>query len=291
MNTLIELCSLAPIHNPANIIGIKASLAAFKNLPQVAVFDTAFHQSMSSQTYIYPLPYALYEQHGIRRYGFHGTSHYYVSQEAAKMLNKSVDDTNVITAHLGNGCSVTAVSKGKSIDTSMGFTPLSGVAMGTRSGDLDPGVILHLINQLNYTPKEIDNLLNKNSGLMGISGISNDCRTLEEQALEENNPKAQLALDVFCLSIAKSIAAMTTNIPTLDALVFTGGIGENSHYIRANIIKHLSILRFAIDEKNNLAARFGQSMNIATVGTPAILVIPTNEEGVIASQTHQLIQG
>ncbi|NMP32468.1 acetate kinase [Thalassotalea sp. M1531] len=291
MTTLKDLCSLAPIHNPANIVGIEASLSAFEQLPQVAVFDTAFHQSMSEMAYRYPLPASLYEQHGIRKYGFHGTSHYFVSRQAAKMLNKPIECTDVITAHLGNGCSVTSVSQGKSVDTSMGFTPLSGVAMGTRSGDLDPGVILHLINQLGYSPQTIDKLLNKESGLMGLSKISNDCRTLEQEALENNNTQARLALDVFSFTIAKSILAMTASLTKLDAVVFTGGIGENSSYVRTCVTKHLKLLGLSIEENLNIQARFGQQLNIAQQNSPAILVIPTDEEGVIAEQTYQLIQG
>ncbi|MAG75590.1 MAG: acetate kinase [Colwelliaceae bacterium] len=291
MATLEELCTLAPLHNPANIIGIEAARAAFEALPQVAVFDTAFHQTMPEKAYTYALPRNLYSEHGVRKYGFHGTSHYYVSRQAADYLNKNIDDTSVITAHLGNGCSITAIENGESRDTSMGFTPLAGVAMGTRCGDIDPGIIFHLLNNLNYSTEAVDKLLNKESGLLGISEISNDCRTLEEQALEQNNPQAKLALDVFCFSIAKAIAAMTTSLSKLDAVIFTGGIGENSSYVRQEVIKQLSLLQLFLDDTANEKTIRGQAGNIASDNSPVILVIPTDEEWVIASQTLALIKG
>ncbi|WP_448211498.1 acetate kinase [Colwellia sp. MEBiC06753] len=288
---LEELCSIAPLHNPANIIGINAASKAFKQLPQVAVFDTAFHQTMPKVAFTYPIDKALYQQQGIRKYGFHGTSHYFVSQQAAAMVNLPIEQTQFITVHLGNGCSVAAVAQGKSVDTSMGFTPLAGVAMGTRCGDIDPGIIFHLINHLDYPVEAVEKLLNNQSGLLGVSGISNDCRTLEQAALEDNNQDAQLALDVFCLSIAKAIAAMAASLTQLTGVVFTGGIGENSDYLRAQIIEHLSLLNLAIDDQKNQQARFGKSLNIAAKTSPAILVIPTNEEWVIAKQTYAVTQG
>ena len=291
METLEELCTLAPLHNPANIVGIEAARAAFETLPQVAVFDTAFHQTMPEKAYTYALPRSLYSEHGVRKYGFHGTSHYYVSRQAAEHLNQNINETSVVTAHLGNGCSITAIENGESRDTSMGFTPLAGVAMGTRCGDIDPGIIFHLLNNLDYSTEAVDKLLNKESGLLGISQISNDCRTLEEQALEQNNPQAKLALDVFCLSIAKAIAAMTTSLSKLDAVVFTGGIGENSSYVREEVIKQLSLLQLSLDEASNERMVRGQAGNIASENSPAILVIPTDEEWVIASQTLALIKG
>ncbi|REL26746.1 acetate kinase [Thalassotalea euphylliae] len=290
MAQLKKLSNLAPLHNPANIIGIEAALAAFEHLPQVAVFDTAFHQSIPNKAFLYAVPQKLYKEHSIRKYGFHGTSHYFVSREAANMLGKDINELSLVTVHLGNGCSLAAIEAGQSVDTSMGFTPLAGVTMGTRSGDIDPGVIFHLTSHCGYTVEQVDAMLNKESGLLGLSGISNDCRTLEEQALEENNPQAKLALDVFSFTIAKSLAAMTVSLSKLDGIVFTGGIGENSDYVRDQVIKQLSVLGLSLNEALNAQAIRGKSLNIATEQSPAILVVPTNEEWVIANQTHQLIQ-
>ncbi|MGL6123677.1 MAG: acetate kinase, partial [Shewanella sp.] len=218
----IEDCaSLAPLHNPAHLIGIRAAIASFPKLPQVAVFDTAFHQSMPDRAYVYALPYKLYREHGIRRYGMHGTSHLFVSREAAKMLNKPIEETNVICAHLGNGASVTAIKGGKSVDTSMGLTPLEGLVMGTRCGDLDPSIIYHLVNQLGYTLEEVNNLMNKQSGLLGISELTNDCRGIEE-GYADGHKGATLALEIFCYRLAKYIASYTVPLGRLDAVIFTG---------------------------------------------------------------------
>ena len=283
-----KLASLAPLHNPANLIGIRATMDAFAELPQVAVFDTAFHQTMPEKAYLYAIPYSLYKEHGIRRYGFHGTSHYFVANQAAEMLNLPIEQTNLITAHLGNGCSISAIANGQSVDTSMGLTPLEGVAMGTRSGDIDPGLLLHLERTLGYSIEQVDKLLNKESGLKGLSQMSNDCRTLEEAAIENNDEKAILALDVFCYRIAKTIASYSAALNKLDALVFTGGIGENSDYIREKVLSHLSLLGFELNEQQNIDCRFGQSGNISN--SRPCLVIPTNEEWVIAEQTLQVIK-
>jgi len=284
-----DLSRLAPLHNPANLIGINASEAIFSDLPQVAIFDTAFHQTMPEKAYLYGIPYALYKEHGIRRYGFHGTSHYFVAQEAAKALNQTLDESSFISAHLGNGCSVTAIKNGASVDTSLGFTPLEGVMMGTRSGDIDPGIIFHLVNQLDYTTEQVSHLLNKESGLLGVSGLSNDCREIEDAWLKYKNPRAKLALDVFCYRIAKSIASFTASLTSLDALIFTGGIGENSNLIRECIISQLGLLNFYVSNDKNETCRFGQTGYINTHNSRHILVIPTNEEWVIAEQTSQLI--
>ena len=219
-----NLARLAPLHNPANLTGIIAAETAFPTLPQVAIFDTAFHQTMPEKAYIYGIPYRLYTQHGIRRYGFHGTSHYFVAKQVAKMLNKPLAQCSFISAHLGNGCSVTAIKDGKSVDTSLGMTPQEGIMMGTRSGDVDPGIIFHLINQLNYSVDDVENMLNKQSGLLGVSGISNDCRTIETAYTEDHNQQAKLALEVFCYRIAKAIASYTASLITLDGIIFTGGI-------------------------------------------------------------------
>jgi len=244
---------------------------------------------MPEKAYIYGIPYSLYQEHGIRRYGFHGTSHYFVAQEAAKTLIKPINESSFISAHLGNGCSVSAIKNGESVDTSLGLTPLEGVMMGTRSGDLDPGIIFHLINQLGYTTEQVSHLLNKESGLLGVSGLSNDCREIEEAWLKDKNPRAKLALDVFCYRIAKSIASFSASLTSLDALIFTGGIGENSKLIRECIIAQLSLLNFYVSNDKNEACRFGNSGFINTAHSRNILVIPTNEEWVIAEQTAQLL--
>ena len=283
---------LAPLHNPANLIGINACQQAFGDLPQVAVFDTAFHQTMPEKAFIYGLPYELYKQHGVRRYGFHGTSHYFVANQAAKLLNKPLDECSFITAHLGNGCSITAIKNGQSVDTSLGMTPLEGVMMGTRSGDVDAGIIFHLVNQLGYKIDEVDKLLNKESGLLGVSTFSNDCRALEEAMHDENHPKsaqAKLALTIFCYKIAKSIASYSASLTQLDGLIFTGGIGENSVWVRQNIVQQLSLLNFYLDDEKNDKAFAGVSGNIAAKQARPCWVITTNEEWVIAEQTQQLL--
>ena len=290
VKTAIEkLARLAPLHNPANLTGIIAAEAAFPTLKRVAIFDTAFHQTMPEKAYIYGIPYALYKQHGIRRYGFHGTSHYFVAQQAANILNKPLAQCSFISAHLGNGCSIAAIKDGKSVDTSLGMTPLEGVMMGTRSGDIDPGIIFHLINQLNYSVQDVDNMLNKQSGLLGVSGISNDCRTIETAYIEDHNVQAALALEVFCYRIAKAIASFTASLTVLDGIIFTGGIGENSDIIREKILAQLSLLNFTVDDEANLAMRFGKSGLISSEGSRSAWVIATNEEWVIAEQTFQLL--
>ncbi|MGB5143954.1 MAG: acetate kinase [Shewanella indica] len=286
----IEDCaSLAPLHNPAHLIGIRAAMASFPSLPQVAVFDTAFHQSMPEHAFVYALPFKLYREHGIRRYGMHGTSHLFVSREAAKVLGKELADTNVICAHLGNGASVTAVKGGKSMDTSMGLTPLEGLVMGTRCGDIDPSIIYHLVHQLGYTLEEVNNLLNKQSGLLGISELTNDCRGIEE-GYAEGHKGATLALEIFCYRLAKYIASYTVPLGRLDAVVFTGGIGENSDIIRKKVLELLSIFNFQVDDERNLAARFGNGGIITKDEGTLAMVIPTNEEWVIAEDAISLIE-
>ena len=279
----------APLHNPAHLIGIRAAQAAFPSLPQVAVFDTAFHQTMPEKAFIYALPYKLYRENSIRRYGAHGTSHLFVSREAAKAIGKDIADTNVICAHLGNGASVTAIKGGKSVDTSMGLTPLEGLVMGTRCGDMDPSIVYHLIHQLGYTADEVNNLMNKQSGLLGISELTNDCRGIEE-AYEQGHKGATLALDIFCYRLAKYIASYTVPLGRLDALVFTGGIGENSDLIRAKVLNLLEIFSFEVDDERNKAARFGNQGQITTDKGPIALVIPTNEEWVIAEDAMRLLK-
>lgn len=286
LEIIARLSDLAPLHNPANLIGIQAALTGFPHLPQVAVFDTAFHQTIEQHAYLYALPYKLYRDHSLRRYGFHGTSHYYVSREAARMLDKPITETNLITVHLGNGCSIAAIKYGESVDTSMGLTPLEGLVMGTRSGDVDPGLILYLCSELNYSHDEVDDLLNKKSGLLGLSELSNDCRTLIEAA-DNGNRQAHLALEVFCYRLAKYIASYFVALDSLDAIVFTGGIGENSEYVRRQVMNKMKILGLELDQDKNMAARFGQAGCISSSALKA-LVIPTNEEQVIAEDSYRL---
>lgn len=292
-STIENLAKLAPLHNPANLIGINACQKAFPKLPQIAVFDTAFHQSMPEKAYLYGIPFDLYSKHAIRRYGFHGTSHYFVANQVAQLINKSLEQCNLISAHLGNGCSVTVIKNGKSVDTSLGMTPLEGVMMGTRSGDIDAGIIFHLVEQLGFTIEEVDTLLNKKSGLLGVSQLSNDCRTLETAMLDKSHPQsaqAKLALTVFCYRIAKSIASFSASLTELDGLIFTGGIGENSSWVRQQILKQLSLLNFHVCEETNQTTRFGASGNIAIKSSRPCWVIATNEELVIAQQSAQLLR-
>ena len=287
---ITKASSLAPLHGHANLLGISSAQNSFTGLPQVAVFDTAFHQTMDEVAYLYALPYKLYTDYGVRRYGMHGTSHYYVAGQTAKLLNQPIEQSNFISAHLGNGCSVCAIKDGKSVDTSMGLTPLAGIVMGTRSGDIDPGLFNFLTTQLDYNAKQIDNLLNQESGLLGISELSNDCRTIEEAAVA-GHKKAQLALDIFCYRLAKQIAAYMVPLQRLDALIFTGGIGENSDIIRANVIKQLGYLGLNCDEQANLNARFGAQGIISTSDKiPKAVVMPTNEEWVIALDAANIVK-
>ena len=289
LSQLEQLSKLAPLHNPANIIGIKAASQAFPSLKQIAVFDTAFHQTMPEKAYIYALPRPLYKDHGIRRYGFHGTSHLYITQQAAVILDKPLDDINIISAHLGNGASVTAIKNGKSVDTSMGLTPLEGLVMGTRCGDLDPAISQYMIDQLDYTNEQVNDIFNKKSGLLGLSDISNDCRIVEERSVQ-GDELCKLAIDVFCYRLAKYIASYTVPLGRLDALVFTGGIGENSDMIRMKVLEQLTIFGFEIDAQANLNARFGTGGKITTTSSPIAMVIPTNEELVIALDAISLIE-
>ena len=279
----------APLHNPAGLIGIEEAFKAFPQLKDknVAVFDTAFHQTMSEDSYLYALPYQLYKEHGVRRYGFHGTSHYYVSREAAKMLNKPVEELNVIACHLGNGGSVTAIRNGQSVDTSMGLTPLEGLVMGTRSGDIDPAIIFHLHDVLGMSIEQINNMLNKESGLLGLTEVSSDCRYVEDNFDTKDNAKR--AMDIFCHRLAKYIGGYTTLMDgRLDAIIFTGGIGENSAMVRELTMNKLALLGFEVDHDRNLAARFGKSGNISKEGSRPALIIPTNEELVIAQDAAKL---
>ncbi|MFV8782711.1 acetate kinase [Microbulbifer sp. SA54] len=288
INAIQECSALAPLHNPAHLLGIDAASRAFPDLPQIAVFDTAFHQSMPRHAYIYALPYSLYRDHGLRRYGMHGTSHRFVTERAAEILNLPLNEVNLISAHLGNGASITAVKNGQSVDTSMGLTPLEGLVMGTRSGDVDPGLLMHLGNHLGFSIDKINNLLNKQSGLQGISELSNDCRELE-QAAEQGHSGALLALEIFCYRLAKYIASYYAPLGEVDALVFTGGIGENSSLIRQKVMEYLGGLGYRLVPERNLQARFGEEGAISADDTPMTLVIPTNEEWVIARDAAALV--
>jgi acetate kinase len=284
-----NLSDLAPLHNPAGAKGIKASMQAFPSLPQFAVFDTAFHQTMPQKAFTGAISNELYKEYGIRRYGFHGTSHYFVSREAAKMLDKKVEESNFISVHLGNGASVCAIANGESVDTSMGFTPLAGLMMGTRSGDLDPGVIEFLIKK-GWTTEKVFDTLNKKSGFLGVSGLTSDARGILE-AMAEGHEGAKLAFEVFTYRVAKYIGSYMIPLNSLDAVIFTGGIGENSLDIRREILNNLKLLGFVEDEKGNEEARFGNAGVIATselLGAVA-MVIPTNEEFVIAQQSVELL--
>lgn len=285
----IEDCAaLAPLHNPAHLIGIREAQQAFDHLPQVAVFDTAFHQTMPEQAFLYALPYELYQQHGVRRYGMHGTSHYFISQATAKALQKPLEATNLISCHLGNGASVCAIKEGQSVDTSMGFTPLEGLVMGTRCGDIDPSIIFYLKNNLHMNDRDIEDLLNKKSGLLGLSELTSDCRGIEE-GYAKQEAGATRALDIFCYRLAKYIAAYSVPLTRIDAIVFTGGIGENSDVIRAKVLAHLAVFGYQIDPNANQAARFGQEGIITQENSPIAMVIPTNEEWVIAQDAIALI--
>ncbi len=278
---------LAPLHNPANLAGIEAAQRAFPELPQVAVFDTAFHQSMPEVAYRYAVPETWYREHGVRRYGFHGTSHAYVAQEAARMLGRPLEALNLITAHLGNGCSVAAIQGGTSVDTSMGLTPLEGLVMGTRSGDVDPNLHDYLARQADLSLEQVTAALNRQSGLLGLSGLGSDMRELE-QAAAGGHGGARLAIEVFVYRLARSIAGMTAALPTLDALVFTGGIGENSGGVRAAVISRLRLLGFELDGAANAAVR-GQGGFIGTPGSTPALVVNTNEELMIAREAAQVL--
>ena len=284
LNEINACVSLAPLHNRANLLGIEFMQAHFPNIPNIAVFDTAFHQHMPAQAFLYALPYPLYEKHHVRRYGFHGTSHAYVTQRAAQLLEKPYEQCAFLSAHLGNGCSATAVLNGNSVDTSMGFTPLAGLVMGTRCGDIDPGIMIFLQKKLGYDMTTVDELLNKKSGLLGISGIDSDMRTLT-QAMKEGNERAKLAIEIFCYQLAKTISALMVPLTHLDALIFTGGIGENSPLIREKTLSLLSHLDFKIDTAKNR-----QHGPIITKENSSIaMVIKTNEEQRIAMETKALL--
>jgi acetate kinase len=285
----IEACiPLAPLHNPANITGIRACQKVMPNVPMVAVFDTAFHQTMPEKAYIYALPYEYYEKDKVRRYGFHGTSHRYVSARAADMLGKPIEQLKIITCHLGNGSSVTAVDGGKSVDTSMGFTPLAGLPMGTRSGDLDAGILEYLMEKHNYTIEEMLNILNKKSGVLGVSGVSSDFRDLGEAA-EHGNHRADLAVECFNYDVKKLIGSYAAAMGGVDAIVFTAGVGENSADQRMEIASGLEFMGVKMDaDANNTRGK--EAVISAADSKVKVLLIPTDEELMIAQDTARLVR-
>jgi acetate kinase len=285
----IEKCSkLAPLHNPANLLGLRIATSQFPDLPQVGVFDTSFHQTMPEHAYLYAVPMSLYREHGVRRYGFHGTSYRYITSKASALLGKPLEETAFVCAHLGNGASATAILGGKSVDTTMGLTPLEGSVMGTRSGDIDPGVIGYLGSELGLDVAGVMDILNKKSGLLGLSEISSDCRELQEAAAA-GDKAAELALEIFSYRLAKHIAALTVGLGRLDALLLTGGIGENSAYVRAKVIKRLGFLGLTLDEEANKACTRGKAGPITVEGSVPALVINTDEELMIALDTATLV--
>jgi acetate kinase len=285
---VIDASDFAPLHNPAHVIGIEAAKHNFPTLKNVAVFDTAFHQTMPQEAFLYAIPYRLYKENGIRRYGAHGTSHRFIARETAKLLDKPLDELNIINCHLGNGASVCAIKGGKSVDISMGLTPLEGLVMGTRCGDLDPAVMFHLHDRLGMSVAEINTMFTKESGLLGLTGVTSDCRFVEENY--GTKEEATRAMDVFCHRLAKYVASYAATMEgRLDAIVFTGGIGENSAPIREMVLNRLSIFGIEVDSEANLKARFGNEGTITAANSriPS-MVISTNEELVIAEDTAKL---
>lgn len=286
INDIDQLSELAPLHNPANVVGIKAFKQILPDVPAVAVFDTAFHQTMPEQSYLYSLPYDYYKNFGIRKYGFHGTSHKFVTERAAELLGRPLEELRLISCHLGNGASIAAVEGGKSIDTSMGFTPLAGVAMGTRSGNIDPALIPFIMEKTGHTAEEVLSTLNKKSGLLGVSGLSSDLRDIEE-ATEEGNDRAEVALDIFASRIHKYIGSYAARMNGVDAILFTAGIGENSSEVRARVLRGLEFMGVYWDPSlNNMR---GEEAFISYPHSPVkVIVIPTNEEVMIARDVMRL---
>jgi acetate kinase len=285
----IRACSiLAPLHNPQNIQGIEACQSLLPGVPQVAIFDTAFHQTIPNFAFLYALPYAIYEKQNIRRYGFHGTSHEYVAQRAASMLGRPFNELKLITCHLGNGCSIAAIENGKSVDTSMGLTPLEGLVMGTRCGDVDPAIVMHLIENEKMTSPEVNTLLNKKSGLYGLSGLTNDMRTVLNAA-SAGSERAKIAVEVFCYRARKYIASYLGVLNGADAVVFTAGVGENCPTIREKIVLKLSNLGIDLDPEANMAPATGERTISIAGSRVKLLVIPTNEELMISRQAINVL--
>ncbi|MBN1154199.1 acetate kinase [candidate division KSB1 bacterium] len=288
VETIIEeYFDLAPLHNPPNLIGVRAAKKFLTNVPHIACFDTAFHQTLTPIAYMYALPYEFYQKFKIRKYGFHGTSHLYVARRAAKLLNIPMEQVKLITCHLGNGCSITAVEHGKSVDTSMGLTPLEGLIMGTRTGDFDPAIVFHLIRK-GYRAEELDVIANKRSGLLGISGISNDVRDLVNKA-ETGHERARLALEMFCYRLKKYIGSYLAVLNGCDGIVFTGGIGENASILREWTIANISALGITLDHQKNDEAGSNERFINSPDSKIKIMVIPTNEEIAIALETYDIM--
>lgn len=288
-NSVIELSELAPLHNPANMVGYRAFKKALPKARHVAVFDTAFHQSMTDDIYLYPIPFEYYQDYKIRRYGFHGTSHFFVSNRVAELMGKKVEDINVITCHLGNGASIAAVEAGKSVNTSMGFTPLAGIMMGTRSGDIDPAIITYLMRKTHKTAEEVIDVLNKKSGMLGVSGISSDARDVDN-AINEGNERAVLTRKIYANRVAQTIGSYFVQLGRVDALVFTGGLGENDVAARESIIKNVEqALQIDMDYALNSKVR-GKEVCVSKADSKVqVWVVPTNEELVIAQDTVQVL--
>ena len=288
MAYLEECVKLAPLHNRPNIIGIEACKALMPNTPMAVVFDTAFHGTMPKEAYSYALPYELYKENGIRKYGFHGTSHKYVSGKVAEVLGKDIKDLKIVTCHLGNGVSLTAVKDGKSIDTTMGFTPLAGMPMGTRSGDIDPAIVIYLIKELGYSVDEVNEILNKKSGILGISGLSSDFRDVRDAAYKKGDERSLLAIDIYTYKIRTQIGAYAAAMGGLDVIVFTAGIGENADMIREGCLKNLEFLGVYLDKEKN--KQNGEIAEISKDDSKVkVFVIPTNEELMIAKETMELL--
>ena len=282
-----ECIPLAPLHNPAGIIGIEACKKVLPNVPMVGVFDTAFHQTLPKMAYLYALPYEYYEKYGVRKYGFHGTSHRFVSKRVAELMNKPIEDLKIITCHLGQGASLCAVKGGKSVDTSMGLTPLAGVPMGTRCGDIDPSIVTFLMKKENLSPDEMDNIMNKKSGKLGVSGISSDDRDVEA-AIKEGNERAKLAIDTFAYQVIGYIGRFAAQMDGVDVITFAGGVGENGIEVRKQICDSLSFLGVKIDEEKNNCR--GKEVEITTPDSKVkVFVVPTNEELTIARDTMEIV--
>lgn len=291
IKNLDEFTKLAPLHNPPNIIGINACKALMPNTPMVAVFDTAFHQTMPEKAFMYPIPYELYENDHIRRYGFHGTSHKYVAGKVAEWMDKDIKGLKIVTCHLGNGVSVTAVDGGKSVDTTMGFTPLDGIIMGSRSGSIDPAIVTYLVKEKGYSIDEVNEILNKKSGVLGVSGIGTDFRDIRSAVENDNNPRAKLTMDIYGYQIKKQIGAYAAAMAGVDAIVFTAGIGEHAPEIRVRALTNMEFLGINIDVEKNNNQNIGDGMEISTSDSKVkVYVIPTNEELMIAKETLALIK-
>jgi len=284
-----EYVNLAPLHNPANLKGIYAMQALLPEVPQVATFDTAFHQTMPEKAYMYAIPYSLYKKYGLRRYGYHGTSHRYVSRRACEILGVKLEEQKIITCHLGNGASITAIKNGQSIDTSMGLTPVEGLIMGTRSGDVDPGIVTFIMQKESVDAATANTILNKHSGILGITGISSDMREVTEAAYKHNNPRAKLGLDMYHYRIKKYIGAYAAAMGGLDILVFTGGVGENSDDTRREVCSDMEFLGISIDPQLNNGLRGKEQIISSKTSKVKVLVVPTNEELEIAKDTMEIV--